>query len=31
MTRVSYDGKAGLSHVAVIARLEVDEPTDMVR
>jgi len=30
-TRVSYDGKAGLEHVAVIARLEVDEPTDMVR
>jgi len=29
--RVSYDGKAGLEHVAVIARLEVDEPTDMVR
>jgi len=31
MTRVSYDGKAGLEHVAVIARLEVDEPVDMVR
>jgi len=30
-TRVSYDGKAGLEHVAVIARLDVDEPTDMVR
>jgi len=30
-TRVSYDGKAGLEHVAVIARLEVDEPIDMVR
>ena len=30
-TRVSYDGKAGLEHVAVIARLEVDEPTDLVR
>ena len=30
-TRVSYDGKAGLEHVAVITRLEVDEPTDMVR
>jgi len=30
-TRVSYDGKAGLEHVAVIARLEVDEPADMVR
>jgi len=29
-TRVSYDGKAGLEHVAVIARLEVNEPTDMV-
>jgi len=29
--RVSYDGKAGLEHVAVIARLEVDEPIDMVR
>ena len=30
-TRASYNGKAGLEHVAVIARLEVDEPTDMVR
>jgi len=30
-TRVSYDGKVGLEHIAVIARLEVDEPTDMVR
>ena len=30
-TRVLYDGKAGLEHVAVIARLEADEPTDMVR
>jgi len=30
-TRVSYDGKAGLEHVAVIARLEVDEPVDMIR
>jgi len=30
-TRVSYDGKAGLEHVAVIARLEVHEPVDMVR
>jgi len=30
-TRVSYNGKTGLEHVAVIARLEVDEPTDMVR
>jgi len=30
-TRVSYDGKAGLEHVAIIARLEVDEPIDMVR
>ena len=30
-TRVSYDGKAGLEHVTVIARLEVDEPADMVR
>jgi len=29
--RVSYDGKAGLEHVAIIARLEVDEPVDMVR
>ena len=31
VTRVSYDGKAGLEHVAIIARLEVDEPVDMVR
>jgi len=31
MTRVSYDGKAGLEHVAFIARLEVDEPIDLVR
>jgi len=30
-TRVSYDGKAGLEHVAVIARLEVDEAVDMTR
>jgi len=30
-TRVSYDWKAGLEHVAVIARLEVDELIDMVR
>jgi len=30
-TRFSYDGKAGLEHVAVIARLEADEPIDMVR
>ena len=30
-TRVSYDGKAGLEQVAVIARLEVDEPIDMTR
>jgi len=30
-TRVSYDGKGGLEHVAIIARLEVDEPTDLVR
>jgi len=30
-TRVSYDGKAGLEHVAVIARLEVGEPVDMVK
>jgi len=30
-TRVSYDGKAGLEHVAVIARLEVEEPADLVR
>jgi len=30
-TRVSYDGKAGLEHVAVIARLEVGEPIVMVR
>ena len=30
-TRVSYDGKAGLEHVAVIARLEVTEPVDMAR
>jgi len=31
ITRVSYDGKAGLEHVAIIARLEVDEPVDLVR
>jgi len=31
VTRVSYEGKGGLEHVAVIARLEVDEPVDMVR
>jgi len=31
MTRVSYDGKAGLEHVAIIARLEIDEPVDMAR
>ena len=31
VTRVLYDGKAGLEHVAVIARLEVDEPADVVR
>jgi len=30
-TRVSYAGKAGLEHVAIIARLEVDEPINMVR
>ena len=29
--RVSYDGKTGLEPVAVIARLEVDEPVDIVR
>ena len=29
--RVSYNGKAGLEHVAVIARLAVEEPADMVR
>jgi len=27
-TRVSYDGKSGLEHVAVIARLEISEPDD---
>ena len=31
VTSVSYDGKPGLDHVAVIARLEVDKPTDMIR
>jgi len=31
ITRVSYDGKAGLEHVAIIARLEIDEPVDMTR
>jgi len=30
-TRVSYDGKAGLEHVAVVARLQIDEPFDIVR
>jgi len=30
-TRVSYDGKAGLEHVAVVARLEIDEPVDMIQ
>ena len=30
-TRVSYDGKAGLEHVGVIVRLEIDEPVDMIR
>jgi len=30
-TWVSYDGKAGLEHVAVIARLEISEPDDLVR
>jgi len=30
-TRVSYDRKAGLEHVAVVARLEISEPNDMVR
>ena len=30
-TRVSYDGKAGLEHGAIIARVNVDEPTAMVR
>jgi len=30
-TRVSYDGKAGLEHVAVITRQEVDELINMVR
>jgi len=29
--KVSYNGKAGLEHVAVVARLEIDVPTDMVR
>jgi len=29
--RFSYDGKVGLEYVAVIARLEVDELTDMIR
>ena len=29
--RVSYNGKAGLEHVAVIARLEVEEPADITR
>ena len=30
-TCYTYDGKAGLEHVAIIARLEVDEPVDLVR
>ena len=30
-TRVAYDGKTGLEHVAIIARLEVAEPVDMIR
>jgi len=30
-TRVSSDGKAGLEHVAVVARLRIDEPVDMIR
>jgi len=30
-TRVSYDGKAGLEHVAVIARLVIDQPDDLVQ
>jgi len=30
-TRVSYDGRAGLAHVAVVARLEIDKPVDMMR
>jgi len=30
-TRVSYGGKAGLEHVAIITRLEIDEPADMIR
>jgi len=29
--RVSYNEKEGLENVAVITRLEVDEPADMVR
>ena len=29
--RVSYNGKAGLEHVTVVARLEVEEPADMTR
>ena len=28
---MSYDGKAGLEHVAVIARLEIDQRDDLVR
>jgi len=31
ITRVSYRGNAGLEHVAVVSRLEVDEPIDMIR
>jgi len=30
-TRVAYDGKTGLEHVAVITKLEVAEPVDMIR
>jgi len=30
-TRVSYNGKAGFEHVAIIARLVIDEPVDMIR
>ena len=30
-TRVLYDGRAGLEHVAVVARLEVDGPNYIVK
>ena len=29
--QVSYNGKAGLEHIAIIARLEIEEPANMTR